>query len=134
MTIVKYPEWVEAQLKILDERIEEIYKSYADLKFRPDEAMRIKKNLYEQTKPFVDEKVRLITNCHPTYKVEISSIYGSTYGGVSLGGTYTESEEEQKAVNDLEKSTHTQSLNAVKDWLERDIESEYFKKQENNDE
>ncbi|MBP5326079.1 MAG: hypothetical protein J6Y86_11370 [Pseudobutyrivibrio sp.] len=69
MVIVEYPEWVEAQLKILDERIEEIYKEYADLKVRPDEAMQIKRNLYERTKPFVDEKVRLITNCCPNYIV-----------------------------------------------------------------
>ena len=70
MVTVKYPEWVEAQLKILDERIEEIYREYADIKVRPDEAMRIKKNLYERIKPFVDEKVRLITNCQPTYIVD----------------------------------------------------------------
>lgn len=70
MIFVKYPEWVEVQLKILDERIEEIYKEYAKLKVRPDEAMKIKKNLYERTKPFVDEKVRLIANCCPTYIVE----------------------------------------------------------------
>lgn len=70
MIVTKYPEWVEAQLKILDERIEEIYQNYADQKFRPDEAMWIKENLYEQTKPFVDEKVRLITNSHPTYIVD----------------------------------------------------------------
>lgn len=70
MATVKYPEWVEAQLKILDERIEEIYRAYADIKVRPDEAMRIKKDLYEWTKPFVDEKVRLITNCCPKYIVE----------------------------------------------------------------
>ena len=70
MITVKYPEWVEAQLKILDERIEEIYREYAEIKVRPDEAMWIKKNLYEQTKPFVDEKVRLITNSHPTYIVD----------------------------------------------------------------
>lgn len=70
MITVKYPEWVEAQLKILDERIEEIYRQYAELKVRPDEAMRIKKNLYIQIKPFVDEKVRLITNSCPTYMVD----------------------------------------------------------------
>ena len=69
MITVKYPEWVEAQLKILDERIEEIYREYAEIKVRPDEAMRIKKNLYEKIKPFVDEKVRLIDNSHPTYIV-----------------------------------------------------------------
>ena len=70
MIRTKYPEWVEAQLKILDERIEEIYQEYSEIKVRPDEAMRIKKNLYERTKPFVDEKVRLITNSCPTYTVE----------------------------------------------------------------
>ena len=69
MFVVKYPEWVEAQLKILDERIEEIYREYAKLKVKPDEAMRVKRKLYEQTKPFVDEKVRLIANCCPTYIV-----------------------------------------------------------------
>lgn len=70
MIVVKYPDWVEAQLKILDERIEEIYRAYAEIEVRrPDEAMRIKKNLYERIKPFVDEKVRLTTNCCPTYMV-----------------------------------------------------------------
>ena len=70
MIVIKYPEWVEAQLKILDERIEEIYREFAKLKVSPGEAMRIKKNLYERTKPFVDEKVRLIANCCPTYIVD----------------------------------------------------------------
>lgn len=70
MIITKYPEWVEAQLKIIDERIEEIYNEYSKIKVRPDEAMRIKKNLYERTKPFVDEKVRLIANNYPTYIVD----------------------------------------------------------------
>jgi hypothetical protein len=77
MVIVKYPEWVEAQLKILDERIEEIYKKYSDLMVKPDEAMRVKKNLYELTKPFVDEKVRLITNCCPNYIVRREDGYGT---------------------------------------------------------
>lgn len=70
MIIVKYPEWVEVQLKILDERIEEIYREYAKIKVRPDEAIRVKKNMYERTKPFVDEKVRLIANCCPTYIID----------------------------------------------------------------
>ena len=76
MITVKYPDWVEAQLKILDERIEEIYREYADIKVRPGEAMRIKRNLYERTKPFVDEKVRLITNCCPTYMVDGKTMRG----------------------------------------------------------
>lgn len=70
MMTTKYPEWVEEQLKIIDERIEEIYKEYEGLKISPDEAMRIKRNLYERTKPFVDEKVRLISNSYPTYIVD----------------------------------------------------------------
>lgn len=70
MITVKYPEWVEAQLKILDEMIEEMYREYAEIKVRPDEAMWIKKNLYEQTKPFVNAKVRLIANSNPTYIVD----------------------------------------------------------------
>lgn len=70
MITVKYPDWVEAQLKIIDERIEEIYKEFSKVKVKPDDAMRIKRNLYERTKPFVDEKVRLIANSYPTYMVD----------------------------------------------------------------
>ena len=71
MVVVKYPEWVEAQLKVLDEKIKEIYQRYSNLNVKPDEAMRIKKNLYELTKPLVEEKIRLITNCCPTYIVNL---------------------------------------------------------------
>ena len=67
MIITKYPEWVEAQLKILDERIEEIYREYMNVKLKPDDAMRMKQNLTERIRPFVDEKVRLISNSYPTY-------------------------------------------------------------------
>lgn len=73
---VKYPEWVEVQLKILDERIEEIYREYANIKVRPDEAMQIKKYVYELTKHYVDEKVRLISNCCPTYIVNGTIVAG----------------------------------------------------------
>lgn len=69
MIVVKYPEWIEVQLKILDERIAEIYSEYSKIKVRPDDVMQIKRNLYELTKPFVDEKVRLIANCCPKYIV-----------------------------------------------------------------
>ena len=69
MITVKYPAHIEAQLKILDERIAEIYQTCMSEKMRPDDAMRLKRNLYEMTKPFVDEKVRLIQNCCPTYIV-----------------------------------------------------------------
>lgn len=70
MIITKYPAYVEDQLKILDERIEAIYQEYSEMKFKPDEAYRIRKNLYERIKPYVDEKVRLITNSCPTYIVD----------------------------------------------------------------
>lgn len=67
MIITKYPEWVEAQLNIIDEQIEAIYREYENVKLKPDDAMRIKQNLAERIKPFVDEKVRLISNSCPTY-------------------------------------------------------------------
>lgn len=71
MIIVKYPEWVETQLKIINERIEEIYRNYMDIQVTPDIAMQIKKNVYEQTRPLVDERVRLIANCCPKYIFKI---------------------------------------------------------------
>ena len=67
MIITKYPEWVEAQLKIIDERIEAIYREYENVKLTPDEAMQLKQNLSKRIQPFVDEKVRLISNSCPTY-------------------------------------------------------------------
>ena len=70
MIITKYPEWVEAQLKIIDERIEEIYREYMNVNVTPDDAMRIKRNFYERIKPLVDEKVRLTLNSCPTYIVD----------------------------------------------------------------
>lgn len=77
MIEVKYPEWVEEQLKILDERIEEIYQEYANLRVRPEEVMMLKKSVaYELIKPFVDEKVRLISNCCPTYIVNGTIVAG----------------------------------------------------------
>ena len=67
MIIAKYPDWVEDQLKILDERIADIYREFGDMKVRPDEVIRLKQNLYEAIKPYVDEKIRLISNSMPTY-------------------------------------------------------------------
>ena len=67
MIIPEYPEHIEAQLKILDERIEKIFQEFASLEVKPSEEMRIKKNLYEKIKPYVEEKVRLISNSCPTY-------------------------------------------------------------------
>lgn len=73
MIITKYPDWVEAQLKIIDEAIagiyKDVYQNYVNENISYNEAMRIKRNLYELTKPYVDEKVRLIQNSVPTYIV-----------------------------------------------------------------
>ena len=74
MIITKYPEWVEDQLKILDERIEEIYQEFASLEVRPSEAIRIKRNVYEKIKSLVDEKVRLISNSCPRYIINSTDI------------------------------------------------------------
>lgn len=83
MMITKYPVWVEDQLKILDERIENIYREFGEMKVKPDEAMRLKRDLYERIKPFVDEKVRLISNSTPTY------IFNKEYEMVYIGnGAY----------------------------------------------
>lgn len=75
MIITKYPEHIEAQLKRLDEEIARIYEEEL-LKKDKAEFMdmrnieRIKRNLYERTKPLLDEKVRLITNSVPTYTID----------------------------------------------------------------
>lgn len=76
MIIMKYPERVEEQLKILDKRIEEIYQQFESLEVRPSEAMRIKRNLHEKIKPFVDEKVKLISNSCPKYVIDNADIKG----------------------------------------------------------
>ena len=71
MIVTKYPEWVEAQLQILDERIAEIYQEYSEIKVTSYiDNERLKRNYYERIKPFVDEKVRLIKNSYPTYIIE----------------------------------------------------------------
>ena len=67
MIITKYPDWVEDQLKILDDKILDIYREFNEMKVRPDEVLKLKQNLYEAIKPYVDEKVRLISNSVPTY-------------------------------------------------------------------
>ena len=72
MIITKYPEWVEAQLKIIDERIEEIYREYMNVNVNPNDAMRIKRNFTERIRPFVDEKARGTLNSCPTYIVDKS--------------------------------------------------------------
>ena len=64
MIITKYPDEVEVQLQILDERIAEIHKLAEEMKGRsPMEDKLISRNTYEATKPYVDAKVRLMTTC-----------------------------------------------------------------------
>ena len=77
MIITKYPEHIEAQLKILDEEIariyEEEYPKEAKAEFTDIRNIeRIKRNIYERTKPLLDEKVRLITNSVPTYIIDLN--------------------------------------------------------------
>lgn len=75
MIITKYPEHIEARLKQIDEQIANIYEQ--ELPKEPTAEFvdvrnieRIKRNLYERTKPLLDEKVRLIANSYPTYIVK----------------------------------------------------------------
>ena len=75
MIITKYPEHIEAQLRIIDEQISKIYKD--ELPKEPKAEFmdirnleRIKRNIYERIKPLLDEKVRLITNSVPTYIID----------------------------------------------------------------
>lgn len=80
MIITKYPEWVEIQLKQLDKQIEEIYKQelgeYANevsnkvTLINYQELQRKQKICQERIKPYLDEKVRLITNSVPTYIID----------------------------------------------------------------
>ncbi len=78
MIQVKYPDWVEAQIQLIDEQIERMYKEAEEyIHQNPDllgftnykEMQRVQRNLYERTRPLVDEKVRLIMNSHPTYTI-----------------------------------------------------------------
>lgn len=75
MIITKYPEHIEAQLKRLDELIAKIYEDELPKEVNAEfvnvrNIERIKRNIYERTKPLVDEKVRLINSSVPTYIVD----------------------------------------------------------------
>lgn len=77
MIITKYPEHIESQLRIIDESITKIYED--ELPKEPNAEFmdirnleRIKRNIYERTKPLLDEKVRLITNSVPIYIIDIN--------------------------------------------------------------
>ena len=76
MIQTKYPDWVEAQIQLIDEQIERMYKETNDyIHQSPDgftnykEMQRLQRNLYERTRPLVDEKVRLMMNSCPTYTI-----------------------------------------------------------------
>ena len=67
-----YPEHIQAQLDLLDEKIAEIYKEELPkentaIVMNITEIERKKKILYERTRPLLDEKVRLIQNSVPKY-------------------------------------------------------------------
>ena len=73
-----YPEHIQAQLDILDKKIAKMYEKELpkekDGKFlNYAERERIKRNLYERTKPLLDEKVRLIQNSCPKYIIHKES-------------------------------------------------------------
>ena len=75
MIITKYPEHIEAQLRIIDELIAKIYEDELPKESNAEfmdirDLERIKRNIYERTKPLLDEKVRLITNSVPTYIID----------------------------------------------------------------
>lgn len=75
MIITKYPEHIEAQLKRIDEQIANIYEQELPKDSKAEfidvrNVERIKRNLYERTKPLLDEKVRLIESSYPTYIVK----------------------------------------------------------------
>lgn len=74
MIEVVYPEYVQVQLDLLDEKIAKIYEEELPkentAKFMNyTNIQRIKRNLYERTRPLIDEKARLIEGCCPTYIV-----------------------------------------------------------------
>lgn len=76
MVKTKYPEWVEKRLFVIDKEIVRIYKeeslenitsvTYEDVQYA-------KMRIYERTKPFIDEKVKLITDSVPTYIVTLDN-------------------------------------------------------------
>ena len=79
MVITKYPEHVEMQLKLLDEKIAEVYEQELGYIANENntakvmnyqEIERAKKCCYERVKPLLDEKVRLISESCPTYIIK----------------------------------------------------------------
>ncbi len=72
---VKYPTWVEEQLKVIDEIIMSMY----DVKLSPDQIeTRMQRVLREQINPLIAEKVRLITNSNCAYICNVDGLSSST--------------------------------------------------------
>ena len=74
MIITKYPDYVEDQLKMLDEQIQKIYDELTPKEPTATlcnyyEIDRRRRLAYEMAKPLLDEKVRLVTNSCPSYIV-----------------------------------------------------------------
>lgn len=75
MIITKYPEAIELQLKLIDKAINTIYGMYIpserDIKsLAYEDLIKLKKDIYDHTKPLLDEKVRLVETSFPTYIVK----------------------------------------------------------------
>lgn len=71
MITTVYPDYVQAQLDQIDEKIRKIYEEVSQERIiNIAEQQRIKRNLYERIRPLIDEKCRLIENCCPKYVIE----------------------------------------------------------------
>lgn len=72
MIQTKYPVWVEQRLLELDKEIARIYKeeSLENLaRVTYEDVQYAKMRIYERTKPFFDEKSKIIEKSVPTYIV-----------------------------------------------------------------
>ena len=74
MIITKYPEEVERILAELDKKIAKVYEEETPkntaTEMTYENIEKAKRIIYERTKPLIDEKVRIINNCFPTYIVK----------------------------------------------------------------
>ena len=74
MIITKYTEAVEKRLKELDNQIAKVYEEETPkntaTEMTYENIEKAKRIIYERTKPLIDEKVRIINNCFPTYIVK----------------------------------------------------------------
>lgn len=82
MITVKYPDWVEEQIKRIDEEIARIYAEEL-LETEADKARDIREfdsieyRIYQRVKPLEDRKVELMMNSVPTYFVDKDEVIRS---------------------------------------------------------